>query len=236
MITQTKIVKLILPSETLLMTLYNKSLIIQEQTYYASYLIGDIDMQFSASLQADTAFISMIKMFSRQFNGAVLEIYDYDLTLQQIILPACFIGKVMETEIYDTIVTLKAYSSKQLLNRIITRTYDKQCQAEWGDNRCHINKELYKQQIQITNINNNNDTEYIVLNGIVNNFYNPYLVDSLGTVITVLNHNSVLKKFKCESFYTVQIGQVYSLYAGCQKDILNCNYYNNIKNYLGFNN
>jgi uncharacterized phage protein (TIGR02218 family) len=215
------------------MTHYDTALTILGQTYYASLLIGDVTMQFSASLQSDIAIISMIYKNKKRYDGGILEIYDYDLQTQQILSPASFVGKIMVTEIYDTTVTLRAYSTKRLLNRMITRTYNKSCSAEWGDNRCKMNKDLYKKQIQITNITDNTVT-YTVLSGTVINFYNPYLVDSLGNKINIFNHDAILKKFKTESLYDMAIGQTYNLYAGCQKNISNCHNYNNIKNYLGF--
>ncbi len=233
MLTQTKIIKLILPSDMILMTHYDTTLTIDEQTYHASLLIGDVTMQFSASLQSDTAIISMIYQNNKRYDGGILEIYDYDLQTEQIISPACFVGKIMATDIYDTTVTLRAYSAKRLLKRMITRTYNKNCSAEWGDNRCKMNTDLYKKQIEITNITDNTVT-YTVLSGSVINFYNPYLVDSLGNMINIFNHDAILKKFKTESFYGIKLGQTYSLYAGCQKNISNCNDYNNTKNYLGF--
>ncbi len=233
MLTKTKIIKLILPSEMILMTDYDTPLTILGQTYHASLLIGDVMMQFSASLHSDTATISMIHTHNKQYDGGILEIYDYDLLAQQVLSPARFVGKIMVTDIYDTTVTLKAYSSKRLLNRMITRTYNKNCSAEWGDNRCKINKDLYKKQIEITSITDNTVT-YTVLSGTVINFYNPYLVDSLGNIITIFNHDAILRKFKTEAFYGIKLGQIYSLYAGCQKNILNCSYYSNVRNYLGF--
>lgn len=218
----------------ILMTDYDTPLTISGQTYQASLLVGDITLQFSASLQSDTATISMIHTHNKQYDGGILEIYDYDLLSQQVLSPACFVGKIMMTDIYDTTVTLKAYSSKRLLNRVITRNYGTQCPATWGDSWCKINTDLYKKQIEIINITNNAVT-YTVLSGTVINFYNPYLEDSLGNKINIFNHDAILKKFKTESIDTMEIGQTYSLYAGCQKTILNCNYYNNIKNFLGFN-
>lgn len=233
-LTKTKIIKLILPSETLFMTLYDKPLVIAGQTYHPALLIGDITMQFSASLEADTAMIHIIHKHDTDYNNGMLEIYDYELVTHTILSPACFIGKIMATEIYDYTVTLKAYNSKRLLNKTITRTYGTQCQAEWGDNHCKINKDLYKQQIEITSITNNIIT-YTVLSGSVTDFYNPYLTDSLGNIIIIMNHNKTLRHFTCDPLYVCHIGQTYTLYAGCQKDIQNCNYYNNINNYLGFN-
>ena len=228
-----KLVTITLPFKTLYLTNYHRDLTIAGQTYKTSVLIDAIEHTISASLLPDTAQINLIPIKEHHFIGGILEVSDYDLQTHQILSPVCFYGTITQTQIHDTHMTLVAHSTKNLLNTVITRTYNTHCQAQWGDNRCSINTELYKQEIQITHINDN-IIGYNVLNGMVDIFYSPYISNSLGHIIPIQNLDSVNHTFQTEPFYMFKIGQSYTLYAGCKKNTTNCQAYNNTMNYLGF--
>ncbi len=110
---------------------------------------------------------------------AQLEISDYDILNQTLITPQCFVGTVIQSQYSDNIVSLVAYSSKKLLSKIITRSYQSHCQALWGDTRCKIDKEAFKQTIQITQIEDKKIT-YDLLSAPLTAFFNPYITDNLG--------------------------------------------------------
>lgn len=228
-----QLVKIILPSHILLFAQHYQNIIIGEQIYHGAKLIDNIQIKLNAFLQANSAIISFLLPSRKQFNGGEIEIYDYDLGIKQILFPSCFKGKIIATEFYDNIATIKALDNKRALNHIITRTYNSNCQAEWGDTKCTVNKENFKQHIKITNIMGN-IIQYTILDGAVDYFYNPYLQDDLGNIIPILYLNHIQHEIYIEPIYSLILNNNYYLYGGCQKNITNCQSYDNSDNYLGF--
>jgi hypothetical protein len=228
-----KLVKITLASELILATTYHRDIVIQEQIYKTGLLIRPIDLHKTHTTQADTLMITLISSKETQFQNGLIEIYDYDMFTKNIIMPACFSGKINQTQHLDTVTQIYANSTKHLLDRIISRTYARQCQAIWGDNHCGIQKSRYREHIQISYINNN-IIHYDVIDGNLETVYNPYLSDLLGNIIPIISIDLDTQTFRTEPLYVFEIDQTYHLYAGCNRNQISCIAYDNFANYLGF--
>jgi Uncharacterized conserved protein (DUF2163) len=228
-----KLVKITLASEVILVTTHHRTITTQGQTYHAGVIIPPIDYYNTPMSDADSVSLNLIHHHNKNLLSGILEIFDYNLTTNEMILPARFYGKITQTHRLDNMIQIEATSTKADLAKIITRTYAPQCQAIWGDNRCGIVKSLYREHIQITHINHNL-VYYTVINGQINTAYNPYLSDLRGNIIPVLTLDLNAHTFTTEPFYVFEMGQTYDLFAGCQNNQTNCIAYNNFPNYLGF--
>lgn len=232
MLTKTKLIKLTTVQNEIFMTLYDRDLLVNGQIYAANMLTDPIEITYSDTLQPDQVVIHLIRDADHYLDG-VIEIYDYDLALQEILEPANFIGTISTVVRYDTTTRLEAHCQKRHYEKHILRRYSPVCEAIWGDNRCTINREDYKQTIEISHIVGGT-VFYNLIEGDIPEFHAPYLEDLLGNKIPILSHDSENLSFISEAHYLFNSGQRYYLYAGCQKTKENCKKYNNYENYLGF--
>jgi|GEM_PF-4232189 len=230
---QTKLIHLFLPNQTLYFTLYDINLTLNGRTYLADHVTAPIKINHRSDLKPDQANISLIDYHDHNFHGAHIEIYHYDIDAQHIRDPADFIGKISDMHRQDHYVTLTAYCQKNSLSQHILRNFHPVCQAIWGDTRCKINKNNYAQNIEITQIEAERIT-YTVLSGDINQFHAPYLQDLLGNIVSIFEHDPSQKIFHIEPHISIEIGQTYTLYAGCAKTRAHCAAYQNFDNFLGF--
>lgn len=234
MLTTTKILKLTTAFEEIYMTLFDRDLLINGQIYRSDLLTDEIMIEYSASIQADEAYIQIVRDHINYLEG-ILQIHDYDLITQQIIQPANFVGKIIDIVGYDSVISLQAYSSKRDYDQYILRNYDTACDAIWGDHRCTVPRENYRQTIQIIDMFHDTEIFYALLEGEnIAQFHAPYLEDAMGNQIPIMRHDPIMQSFYCEPHYAFRIGQTYNLYTGCQKTPENCQKYGNFDNYLGF--
>lgn len=228
----TKIIKIILPSQIILMTIHNRHLQINGENYFSHISDNVIIMQQNDALNPD---ILQLKLFCHaiDFTNGIIQVNDYNLDIQSVITPEQFYGKIYKIDVNDGVTTIYAQSVKSKLKTHITRTYQSGCGADWGDSRCTLNKDFFKQTILITQKNNNLIT-YNPINGYFGEFYSPYITNNLGEPLQIYNLDTNQKTFLTENTSQFMINQTYSLYAGCHKTKDNCLKYQNFSNYLGF--
>ncbi|MFT6072732.1 MAG: putative phage protein (TIGR02218 family) [Alphaproteobacteria bacterium] len=233
MITDTKLIQLIVPHHIFYITLYDREIVVNDIIYKPDHIIEGINMGQTANLDPNTLHITLIRKPLISYDGGIIKLFDYNVTTQQMAQAPCFTGKIHKATMSDITVKLYAKGIRDLLNYPISRSFSTQCQAIWGDNRCGIDKNLHKQVINITNMTDN-FVSYTVISGTMPAFYNPFLQDSVNRKIPIINHNPDNQTFQTEPHFTFSLNQHYDLYAGCRKNTDNCHKFNNFNNFLGF--
>ncbi|MGN7619074.1 MAG: DUF2163 domain-containing protein [Ehrlichia sp.] len=124
------------------------------------------------------------------------------------------------------------------LSRNIGDFFSSSCRAQFCDNKCNLNKELFTNTHSITSIISNQEFECIHLTNI-DNYYTYGLITFItgknsNFTLEIKSHNKSYIKLYNPLPYEISIDDKFSITAGCNKSFITCcDRFNNSINFRG---
>lgn len=191
----------------------------------------------------DSAGITNSDLAAGLYDGATLIIFivNYlDLSMGSMILKGGYIGEVSR---HRNSFNAEVRGKAQALGQVTGRTYQSACDADLGDTRCTVNLAPYTFSGSVTSVTNQR-TFLDTANVQADHYFQFGLLTwtsglNSGMSMEVADWRSGTTTFTLKQGMprTIQVGDTYSAYKGCNKklsDAKGCTGFSNVVNFRGF--
>lgn len=201
-------------NQRILIAFFTSDIIINNDIYRADYALSLPIYKKYADFQSDILQFSLyINDMTMPVTGADIKLHFYDNTQNIISKTEYFILSDIKSDMNNRHFHISSVSHKDKIFLPVLRSYRPECSFVWGDNKCSINRDNFKKQIQILTIL---DTGYFTFDILSEtgqgDFSSPYIVNDKQEMMVIMNLDIINHNGYVFDTDKISVGGIYIYY------------------------